>query len=45
MARLAKTVLCALLMLCAAACASATDFPAPAYEWRLENTSPGVKAI
>ena len=45
MTRLVKTTLCVLLMLCAAASARATDFPAPAYEWRLENTSPDVQAI
>ena len=45
MTRLARLALSVMLMLCAAVPANATDFPSPAYEWRLENTSPGVKAI
>ena len=40
-----RILVTALLALCAASTALATDFPAPAYEWRLENVSPDVAAI
>lgn len=45
MTRLVKVILCVLLMLCASVSACATDFPAPAYEWELENVSPDIRAI
>lgn len=33
------------MAICTAASALATDFPTPAYEWKLENISPDVEAI
>lgn len=43
--RIIKTLLCALLAMSVTSAALATDFPTPAYEWKLENTSPDTKAI
>lgn len=45
MIRIGRVVFGVLAALCAVSSALATDFPRPAYEWRLENASPDVRAL